>query len=276
MDLAARLGKEILINDVFRNNVGAAAAIAGIGAYKMLRGTRNNYAASIARADVKRKLKRTYKGKSKFVQRTRSVELKNFDYVATNSNCVTLASGTGVLVNPITAGTGVTQMIGRKAVLKSLQFRISVHALMTTLANLSLNASNGVSNGMGSTVRVMFVYDKDPNGALVALSEVLTSINNMTLAAANLSNTSRFTVLYDERNVIGPHNILTGNVTYSVVSGPSACDFSKYLKLNLDYEGPATIGITGINHGAIYYYVVSDQHVALSFDSFVRIRFADA
>jgi len=111
-------------------------------------------------------------------------EWKQFDVT---SGAIALSSGVGgwttpVLVNGIASGTGVTQRLGRKLLMRKMILR------------LYDQWTNGTISGF-CPLRVVVIYDREPQGAVPAITDIFdvnTLISNM-----NLSNSDRFLVLVD-------------------------------------------------------------------------------
>jgi len=86
-----------------------------------------------------------------------------------------------VLINAIAGGTTRTQRIGGSVTLTSFLLR-------------------GVYTSVGATtappVRILVVYDKQPNGALPSITDILAA--NDTNSPLNISNSDRFHVISDE------------------------------------------------------------------------------
>jgi len=88
------------------------------------------------------------------------------------------AVGSVTLLNPVPSGTGVTQRIGKKIVMKGLQCR----------GNLQANSA-----GLINDVAYMIVYDKRPTGALPAVTDILQAASANVMI--NDANAGRFRIL---------------------------------------------------------------------------------
>jgi len=94
------------------------------------------------------------------------------------------STGAVAVVNAMAQGTNYNQRQGNRIVLDGLEwtFRVSNEAPVTA--------------GKSQTLRLMFLYDHQPNLALAAITDILdTAAPNSFL---NLSNRERFTVLQDK------------------------------------------------------------------------------
>lgn len=88
-------------------------------------------------------------------------------------------------VNCIQQGATVANRIGNKVVIRSLHLKINIAAAAAVV----------------STVRVMCVYDKQPNGAFPAITDVLLDQPAgvaTAMGGLNIANKSRFQVLRDQ------------------------------------------------------------------------------
>ena len=174
------------------------------------------------------------------------------------------------LLNGILAGTGPSQMIGRRITIKSILLNYSVNNIAATSGNLTTYNPE--------VIRVVLVYDKEPQSTKPLVTDVFST--NSPVGPMNLANSSRFLVLYDQRHSMGCQNVLTGGATYANTTGPLTAFGTKYLKVALPMEGPSSAGgIAGINTGAIWFYAVSDSPNAngnATVTYYSRIRYYDA
>lgn len=96
------------------------------------------------------------------------------------------------LINGISQGTDATTRIGRKIKMKSLQIRWTVS---TQLPATGLNPAGLVAGD----VRVLVVYDRQCNGVLPAVTDILQSGTvSCVTSPMNLNNRERFIVLVDK------------------------------------------------------------------------------
>jgi len=156
---------------------------------------KRNAPSQAARAPFKKPRTTTVKPKSQLQRRIDAVgakprmatlpEVKNVDV----SNAISIPSatatfGTPVLLNGLDQGAGNSQRIGRRVILKSLLLRWSFSLPSATEAN-----------GQLGPVRILIYYDKNPDGLIPGITDVLdnSSINGLT----NLGNSDRFIILRD-------------------------------------------------------------------------------
>lgn len=147
------------------------------------------------------------------------------------------------LVNGIAQGATANTRIGRRVTLVSFLMRWAV------------------TNTAGST-RLMIVYDHAPNGALPAITDILT-LDAFT-GVNNLINNDRFMVLSDE--------IINLNVASAYMGGKT---FIKRQALQMQYTNAATGTIADITTGAVYIMACSIGGTAASVQYTFRTRFTD-
>lgn len=184
---------------------------------------------------------------------SRGGELKFVDIAATPT--ITFASGTfsaGTLLNGSVPGSGATDRIGRKVVIKSLLYRYA----------FSLAAS---STG-GGTLRILIVYDKQANAAAPLITDIL--LADSFTSPNNLSNRDRFITLFDELT-----EPLGSGANYQVAN-------VGYKKLNLEQMFNAgTAGTIGdITSGSIYLFVAQSGAIGTANPTFsirTRVRYSD-
>lgn len=128
--------------------------------------------------------------------RTGLSEVKSFDCVWAGGNLVQIGPAAGAEpaaawagfteINCIPQGATVANRIGNKVVVKSIHLKASI--VNQVLAN-------------ASAARIAIIYDKQPNGAFPAITDILI---DQPLGAANtysglnIANKSRFTMLRDQ------------------------------------------------------------------------------
>jgi len=182
-------------------------------------------------------------------------ELKVID----STEGVVAADTTGSItgINFVATGTDFTNRIGRKVIWKSFT--------LTALIQPSDAATDS------NLWRIMVVYDKQPNGALPAVTDVLTaatSTSNM-----NLNNRDRFRVLLDKMGTIGFYN-----VSQQIADKTSAM-VRKYKRINLQtiFDGTAA-DIGSIQTGSIFVLTVGTNAAGLGSQCWIatRMRFVDA
>ncbi len=172
-------------------------------------------------------------------------------------NGTIFAAGT---VHIIPQGTTEITRIGRKAVIKSINWRY----------NMQL-PNSGALNDTSDVVRVILYLDKQCNGAIAAVTDILESDNFQSFR--NLANTGRFSILLDRTFAI--HTAAAaGNGT---ANDSAAVDRSAtfYKQCNIPIEFNSTTGaLTEIRSNNLNVLLLSKQGLVV-FDSKMRLRFSD-
>lgn len=185
-------------------------------------------------------------------------ELKLIDKEATATTF--LAAGAVTLLNGIAQGTDNTDRIGRKTILKSILFRISVFPSATAPA------------ATGDVVRVMLVYDCQTNAAAPAVTDIISAgfyDNPM-----NLNNRDRFKILADKFITMSANNYAAAALT---AGSPTAKHLKIYKKMSMDQIFAGTAATVGsISTGGIFLLTISKGNLISTYDYDSRIRFIDA
>lgn len=211
---------------------------------------------------------------------TSSKEYKFVDVTLGTAGAETLLPASGaasfVLLNGLQLGTSAFQRIGNKIAMKSCYWSVV----------FALNSLNTVADATSGTpqvpVRMMIVYDKQTNGSLPALSDLLSDKSGIANATArfidvnspnNLNNKDRFIVLCDKRFVLS-------------AQGTGSRIMKKYKKLSTSvaYKSGATVGnVTDITSGGLYFiaYVDGDlgrnanPDIGVYMTGDIRLRYQD-
>ena len=198
------------------------------------------------------------------MRRRLDVELKSFDKITPAFVIVLPGLVKGGLIR-IGQGSTSNERTGRQILVKSIGFKY----------NIDLPGTDEVQNWQGF-VRVMFVLDKQCNGALPLLEDVLQE--NGTLSRVeyrsfnNLHNRRRFVTLMDRTHTL--KSFIQGNGVVHTSSGDIAYDsFYKTTDFTVNYSGSAgdTSEITSNN---IFIIVLSSGGHSV-FESWTRIRYQD-
>jgi len=172
-----------------------------------------------------------------------------------------VAATTPTYISGIAEGTDFTNRLGRKVTVKNLMLRY----LITN------NAQTAAASG---AVRVVAVYDRQPNGALPVYSDVFTPAPGGQIAGTtsmmNLSNRDRFFVLHDKTHEISPQ-------------GPQVKYCKKFRKINTDLTFKGTDNtIASASSGAMYIFYIPDTTTGgaaatkgLSIELYSRLKFID-
>lgn len=184
-------------------------------------------------------------------------------------------AGTTHLLNGISPGTGFNERVGRKFVIKSIQLRL--HLSYRYMGDTSM-AYGAVPAGI---LRVVLVWDKQPNGVTPAITDIF--VTNNAQSMTNLDNRNRFNILMDK--VYSTPNMAQGETNavddHCISLGGTVC--KKYKKCNLTTINNAGAAgtVADITTGALWLVLLSDatandnptvhHHVAGT----ARIRYLD-
>lgn len=148
---------------------------------------------------------------------------------------------TPVFIGGLTQGTGRSERIGRKVHFKSLLMRF----------NISTTATIG-------SYRLLVVYDKQANGAVPAITDIL--VSTAALAPMNLNNADRFVILFDCLINIQDINLQ-----------------SVYRKINMErMHSGTTSAITDVTSGSFLYLKAPIKAAdAATMDITFRFRYTD-
>jgi len=184
---------------------------------------------------------------------SQSPELKFIDTsVSVNLTAGSLAFSAPQLLNGVAPGSGATDRIGRKIILKSVYLRATVRA--------------SVGSAGSSPIRCIIFYDKQANAQAPTATDLL--LANEFNSQNNLSNRDRFVVLSDETTE--PVGTLIEQARCHVV----------YKKLNLEtmFNAGSAGTIGDITSGSIYIMFAQTSDIITSAAQAVyrvRVRFSD-
>ncbi len=177
-----------------------------------------------------------------------------------------IASG-GTIQNAlltIPEGIGEEQRVGRKLVIKSISWKIMLRLPSTATAN---NTSD--------TVRIMLIQDKQANGALPAVTDILASDDFQSFNS--MANSQRFKTLWTRTVALNaPAGSGRGSTdTLSYGNNEQALSFHKNCNIAIEYDSSAATGaITTIRSNNIFVLLLSRLGVC-AFVSEMRFRFYD-
>ncbi len=159
-------------------------------------------------------------------------------------------------------GDTQSQKEGLKVTLKSVQIRFQLTIPSTTVVADATDI-----------LRVILVKDKQANGALPAVIDIL---NTATIQAfKNLENTSRFVTLFDKTLAISSMGGFGDGTTNATLPNTKWWQFYKKLNYPIFYNNSATTGaVTTINSNNLVLMTISEAgKVGLSLR--IRIRYMD-
>jgi len=179
-------------------------------------------------------------------------------------------------LNLLTAGSSAWNRVGRKVSLKSVHLR--GFAVATVNASVVYN----------QYVRIMIVYDKQSNGALPAIADVLRDQNNSAAdtnltgitSGINLNNRDRFEIIADCEYVWpGQTNTVTTGIV-TATSDPMHVEIYRKLKgRETHYKADSAPGVIGdIASGCLFLLTfgnVTAGAEAWYLNASIRVRFSD-
>lgn len=124
--------------------------------------------------------------------------------------------------------------------------------------------------------RIMIVWDKDPNGVAMTISNLLAGATS--LQFRNLDNRDRFKIIYDQEFVVGKRDV---TATQAFSSADPRCierfiDLKRH-KLKMVYNSGTAGTIADVNNGALYVVQIGNvtQTNGGTFLGRTRVRFVD-
>ena len=149
-------------------------------------------------------------------------------------------TGTVLLLNGIAPGTGASQRIGKKVLMKTIQFRCGIG---------SNTAGTNVFRGI---VRMLWVYDKQANATAPTVAQILESTTGSSFM--NMDNRDRFLVLADREFAIDQSG------------GNQSVTFKLYKKVNLPviFNAGTAGTVADITTGSVYLLLINEQAEALN------------
>lgn len=179
------------------------------------------------------------------VPRTRSAEIKMVDISNTTYTCNT--TGSVVAINLIQAGSSFFNRVGRRIEMKSLH----VSGVMVPSANATT---------ANDYIRVMVVYDRQPNGAIPSIQTIFSNYDQTgaatfnSFAGLNPDQRERFLILMDERKTMPPN---TGGGPYQPIEGNrDVFNIGRFIKMNglmTHYQADSSPSVIGdISTGGLY------------------------
>lgn len=219
----------------------------------------NKSSSAIARAAaVSARYNRRYGSRSR-LQRAPGMSRETGFVDVASTNYALDTSGSVTLLNTIAQGASVNQRVGKKVLLKALQFR----------GNLGNNSTATVND-----IAFMIVYDKRPTGALPTITDILASAS--VNAMNNDANAGRFTIIKRWDDILLGNATAPANYTDSMYK---ACDYYLPLKgLPTVYKAAGTGAIGDIEEGALYLVTIgvsAPGTAAAALQGGFRLRFLD-
>lgn len=180
----------------------------------------------------------------------REQPLAEFKYVDTSLGSLT--ENNKILLNAATRGTDVSNRVGREITMTSVQISTQIRAVF--------------ASAVGSTVRLMLVYDRFPQGAAFTHGELIEGAETFGLRVPEYRK--RFKIIKDVWVDLNPDGAST--MVHKV-------NFYMPLKLKTVYNSLNAGDITDIENGALYLYCPSVPDATVTFATYgqSRVRFTD-
>jgi len=191
-----------------------------------------------------------------------------------DANAVYNFDTTGTLghIGGVKPGAGRWERVGRKINYRSVHIK-GIITMTNSAPGVKLNSMN----------RLVLVYDRQPNGNVPAISDILQDVSSAgTLASnaysgLNLDNSQRFLILRDSRINL-PDQTDARLTAVSSTNQEDSADINWFVKLRdlpCEYKGD-TAGIASISSGALYLFTISDETTQVwGFRGSVRTRYVD-
>lgn len=171
----------------------------------------------------------------------------------------TTGGASSLCVNAIRQGTGFYERIGRKVTCRSLQITGVLNASAEVDADSAPDAV---------TVRMVVVYDRQPNQSMPAFNQIFASHSNMgevntstVFSPLNLTQASRFRILKDKVYNLNPTipGPVDGAASAMLFREKTVKEYIKLPNLETVYEstvsGETVPGVAQISSGAIYVFM---------------------
>lgn len=190
-----------------------------------------------------------FSGPTLFQSSSLGPEQKGVDTILTDIALPVTDAFTGAAVlNLVAAGTNPVQRVGRKMRMTSFQYRFHLGTVAGAPANGNV------------PVRILVVYDRQPNGAAALNTDLLSTANFQGVLA--LTNSERFLVVSDQIHECSSAGPTVGKV---------------YKKLSLDTMWSSTSGaIADIASGSLLMFIATSGWTGAPVINLVsRVRFVD-
>jgi len=206
---------------------------------------------------------RKYKG-----QPGSDVELKWLDS-SVNEGAVPLA-GSIYNITTVAQGTGPSQRIGRKIVIKSILWK--GYGLKPTISN----AADALA-GESVTLRLAIIQDKQANGAFPTIGEIWDASSGGGVgvnAFNNLFNRDRFITLIDKRMFLNSGGLGSDGTDWAGAEEQKNFYYKKRVNMPIEYSS-TTGAITEVRSNNIFVVLIASNDQLAQVASGVRIRYTD-
>lgn len=224
------------------------------------------------------------------IAKDKNIELKYYDNFSVLYNAVGpvypglkfSTTGTLLLLFSPTTGTTSKTRLGRKACIKSVQVRgicfsnFIANYSYTTPTTATMTMTTPGAAFATDICRLMLVFDKQANGAVATLAQILNSA--VARSHLNIDNRDRFRILKDKTFQLEGGNGDTTKYWYWGGRQSHAIKIFKKLNLETTFNSGTAGTIADISTGALY--LVSAGAYATATpdpycDCFTRVRFHD-
>jgi hypothetical protein len=176
------------------------------------------------------------------------------------------AAGAFILTNGLNLGTSAVTRVGRQIMMKSFHIKL-------VMAGAPFSST---PTSPSSLIRVMVVFDAQPNGTAPATSDLLEDASSGVgiVSSTALKYSGRFKILWDKRWVLV--NSLTATTTADLTEQYD----EKYMKINLKtiYANTNNGDITDIETGALWIFLTTESGTTANqpvLQYYFRIRYVD-
>ncbi len=192
---------------------------------------------------------------------SQSQELKFHDFAVGDTVVATTGTVSTTLVD-INQGTTESNRLGRKAFIRYIQWN----------GYVTMPLEQDVADiGTGDAVRLLLILDKQANGALPAVTDILKGANIE--AYFNLVNQGRFRILWDKHITMNRQVAMTdGTNTASTPQMLRRFSYRRHVNIPIEYSG-TTGAITEIRSNNLVYLAISQNGLIGLTVSFFRFRF---
>lgn len=184
-----------------------------------------------------------------------------FKSIDNDINNAVNSNGSVGLLNGCSRGSDINNRIGRTIIVKSIQISISSFATQAT--------------GLTQEHRFLLVYDKQPNGVLPGVQDMVDAITPW--AMRNLDNRNRFIILMDTMHALASD--LAAGTNGEGNPKIKAIKYYRRHNLKVQYNDGDDATIASINTGAIYLVSIGSRILGVTAGAVLgstRVRFIDS
>lgn len=194
-----------------------------------------------------------------------------------NQTAITPANNyTPLMLNLIATGTSFFNRVGRKVRLRNLFVELQAFP-------------NGTANTEPTTHRFLVVYDRQPNGAVPSLNDVLQDVDqgghssgiaNLITTHMNMNNRERFVIVMDERKILPAVAAANPFTPSAAVSDPDCYYVKRYVALpalETHFKADSSPAVaTDIATGSLVFFALAPSSVeGWSYNGSIRLKYDD-